>query len=300
MIMVSWKLKHTGIIVPLITPFKKQRIDFESLENLVLPLVKEGVSGLFVVSTTGEGPLLDKEEKLAITSRVLELKGTSKVYAGTASVSLDETLDLARHYLDMGVDAVIVVEPYYYPLDMESLYYYFDEVLSGIDGEVILYTIPSHTGNPLAPTMLTRLSEEHSNLAGVKVTTSDIKRVQQFIMAAEEASRNLDVLVGSHDLFLQSLQLGASGGILGITNIMPRPAIELYKSYITNQVSRALEEQEILLRASPSLYKGFTCVLKQVLAKKQVIASPETRLYCPYTAGIMADKLLETHGSHII
>ncbi|MEB3789135.1 MAG: dihydrodipicolinate synthase family protein [Desulfurococcales archaeon] len=293
-------MKHTGIIVPLITPFKNNKIDYNSLEHLVKLLAREGISGLFTVSTTGEGPLLNRQEKQEITRRVLEIKGTIKVYAGTASASINETVDLAREYIDIGVDTVIVVEPYYYPLDQESLYYYFDEVLSNIDNEVILYTIPSHTGNPLQPTMLTRLAEEHSNLVGVKVTTSDIKRIQQFIQAAGEATRSIDVLVGSHDLLLQSLQLGAAGGILGIANIMPRPAIDLYNAYIDNQVSQALEKQGILLHASPSLYKGFTCVLKQVLSMKQIIISPETRLYCPYTATTMAERLLETHRQHII
>ena len=293
-------MKHTGIIVPLITPFKNKRVDFNSLEHLVKLLVREGISGIFTVSTTGEGPLLNREEKLEITRRVLELQETIRVYAGTASASLNETIDLAKEYIDMGVDAVIVVEPYYYPLDQESLYYYFDDVLSNIDSEVILYTIPSHTGNQLQPTMLTRLAEEHSNLAGVKVTTSDIKRIQQFIQAAREATRNIDVLVGSHDLLLESLQLGAAGGILGIANIMPRPAIDLYNAYIENQASQALEKQGILLSASQSLYKGFTCVLKQVLSVKQVVATPETRLYCPYTATTIAERLLETHEPYIV
>ncbi len=288
-------MKAEGVIVPLITPFYKNTIDTESLTRLLDILTKYGITGAFPVSTTGEGPLLSNDEKLLLVRKTLEYLGNVKILAGTASARIDETIMLAETYKDLGVDAVIVVEPYYYPYTRELLKEYFHMVLSQIDHPVIIYSIPSHTGNPIDPSLLLELSTEYSNLIGVKVTTSDFGRILDFINVSKMTNGKIGVLVGNHDLFFLSLSLGASGGILGVANLMPKYAVAVYENYMENSYNLAVEAQSKLTMSTQFLKHGFTCVLKHALYYMDVIRSPESRVLCSGHARTASKELIEQH-----
>ena len=136
-----------GSIVALITPFKDGEVDFKALENLIDFHINNHTDAILVCGTTGESPTLTFEEhEKVIEHAVNYAKGRIKVIAGTGANATHEAIELTTHAKKVGVDACLLVVPYYNKPTQEGLYQHFKTVADEVDIPIILYNIPSRTG----------------------------------------------------------------------------------------------------------------------------------------------------------
>ncbi len=222
----------TGVIVPMITPFTSNyRLDLEGLDWLVEFLEDNGVHGLFPASTTGEFVHLTREERDQLVGRVIEVHRRALVLPGVTANSTLEAVELARSYIDMGADGVIAAPPYYFRPRREGLLHHFSTLAEKIDASILVYNIPSLTGNPIEVDLLEELAREYSSIAGVKITHPDLTYLRRVIKALKTLNPWFSILTGIADLMLPNLMAGGDGGIVALANITPKLLVDLYNTY---------------------------------------------------------------------
>ena len=169
----------TGSLVALVTPFDgSNRVDYSSLKRLIDFHVEQGSSGLVIGGTTGEAATLARLEHIELIGRAVEIAdGRLPVIAGTGSNSTAQTVDLSRAVADTGLDAYLLVVPYYNKPLQEGLYQHFTVVADAVDKPVMMYNVPGRTVADMLPETVARLAK-HENIFGIKEATGDIDRLR--------------------------------------------------------------------------------------------------------------------------
>src|SRR5690606_6306735 len=160
-----------------------------------------------------------------------QIAGRVPFVPGTGSNNLDETLELTRHAVELGVDGVLVIAPYYIRPNQRSLFDYFARIAGAVaelDPEVpvILYNIPGRAAVDIAPATIGRLRREHPNVVGVKHATKNLDDVSYTFV---EAGRDFAVYCGAETMTYPMLTLGGSGHISATGVVAPRQAARLYE-----------------------------------------------------------------------
>jgi 4-hydroxy-tetrahydrodipicolinate synthase len=235
--------KFGGIIVPHITPFtEKGELNLEALRTCTRFWIENGVDGLMPCGSNGEAPYLAREERQKIIATVLEeaKKGVT-VMAGTGAPSTWETIRLTKDAADLGVDAAVVVTPYYFRLSNREIISHYKAVLEAVDIPIILYSVPKFTGYALEPAVIAELAKEYSNVAGVKDSSGNIATITETISLIGE---KIAVLAGTADTVLPTLVLGGKGAVIAIANPFPKLCTRLYKAYRENRLEEAAKLQK--------------------------------------------------------
>jgi 4-hydroxy-tetrahydrodipicolinate synthase len=220
----------SGCYTALVTPFRDNEVDFEGLDKLVDFQISAGVSGILAVGTTGESPTLTWEEHNKVIQAVAErCKGRCQSIAGTGSNSTRETIDSTKHAADSGVDAVLLVDPYYNgPSSMEIRKEYVAPVAKGFPHiHIIPYIIPGRTGAQLFPEDLAMLYRQYPNVSAVKEATADIENMRR---TRECCGDDFSILSGDDDktfTMMTDPAITASGVISVASNIAPKTVHEM-------------------------------------------------------------------------
>jgi 4-hydroxy-tetrahydrodipicolinate synthase len=218
--------RFSGSLVPLVTPFLDGRVDNHALEGLIEWHIDSGTHGLVVCGTTGEPAALSINERLDLMRTVTGLsRGRLPVIAGTGTSNLDETLHLTHAAENLGVNAVLVLTPYYVRPTQEGMFRYFSAVAQDVELPVILYDIPGRTSVALAVETVVRLRDAHKNIVGIKEATKDFEHVNRLFHACGEG---FQIYCGTELFSLAFLALGAAGHINALANLMPREVSQLY------------------------------------------------------------------------
>ena len=271
--------RFTGVIVPMITPFREDyMVDLEALDWLVGYLEENGVHGLFPASTTGEFVHLTREERDLVVGRVIETHRHAAVLPGVTANSTLEAVELARRYVDMGADGVIVAPPYYFKPRRTGLLRHFSLLAEKVDAPVIIYNIPSLTGNPIEVDLLEELAGEYSNITGVKITHPDLTYLRRVIIRLKSLNKNFSILTGVADLMLPNLMAGGDGGIVALANLAPRLLIDLYDKYTRGDCQQAVAVWRKILELSALYDMAETpVVVKEALHMIHPEIKPVTR-----------------------
>ncbi len=250
------KLKLEGIYPPHITPFlKNEEIDENSLRSLVHFWLDSGCAGLVSCASNGEGPYMTREERRRVLQLVIEeVDGKASVIAGTGAPSTGETIFLTRDAKEVGADATLIVSPYYFKPDSRELFEHYSTVISSTDMPVIVYNVPKFTGYNMDADVIVKLTEEHSQVVGVKDSGGSIGQISDLI---QRVGDRISVLAGTGDLILPCLLMGGKGGVIAIANVAPRLCVELYNQFKKNEIERARQVQMQLLRLNDILVKRF-------------------------------------------
>lgn len=210
-----------GTLTAMITPFKDGQVDDERLTSQVSHQIDHGVDGLVPMGTTGESPTLSHGEHRRFIQRVVELvtgaRGDRRVMvvAGTGSNSTTEALQLTRYAKEVGVDAALMVNPYYNKPTQEGLYRHFMAVADAIELPIVLYNIPGRTGITMSPATVARLAE-HPHIVAIKEATGSMD------IASQIASQcDITILSGDDSLTLPLMSIGAKGVISVLSNLIP-------------------------------------------------------------------------------
>ncbi|MEM2954140.1 MAG: 4-hydroxy-tetrahydrodipicolinate synthase [Candidatus Bathyarchaeia archaeon] len=250
------KSKFEGIFVPHITPFtEKGEIDFEALRVCVQFWIDGGVDGLMPCGSNGEAPYMARGERQKIIATVLEeAKNSVTVVAGTGAPSTWETIQLTRDAMDLGVDAAVVVTPYYYRPSNRELTAHYKAVLETVDLPIILYSVPKFTGYALEPSTIAELANEYSNVVGVKDSGGSIATITETIRLT---SNKIAVLAGTADVVLPTLVLGGKGAVIAVANAYPKLCASLYKAYKEGDVKKAAKLQRTITYINDVLVRRY-------------------------------------------
>jgi 4-hydroxy-tetrahydrodipicolinate synthase len=214
----------SGSIVALVTPMHagvqaETALDDSALARLVEFHIDNGTDGIVAVGTTGESATLNEEEHLATVRRVVELvAGRVPVIAGTGANSTHEAIRLTRHAKSAGVDACLLVTPYYNKPTQEGLYLHHKAVAEAVDIPQILYNVPSRTACDMQPATVARLARV-PNIVGIKEATGDLTR----LTAIREQCGKDFLLFSGDDATACNFILQGGDGVISVTaNVAPK------------------------------------------------------------------------------
>jgi 4-hydroxy-tetrahydrodipicolinate synthase len=172
----------TGCYTAIITPFSGDAVDYDGLDRLVDYQIAGGITGILAVGTTGESPSLSWDEHNQVVERVAKkTKGKCLCIAGTGSNNTREALEATAHAAKAGVDAVLLVDPYYNgPSSLEIRREYIEPVAAAFPAlDMIPYVIPGRTGTQLLPEDLGLLSQRFNNVSTVKEATGNLENMKR-------------------------------------------------------------------------------------------------------------------------
>jgi 4-hydroxy-tetrahydrodipicolinate synthase len=242
-----------GVYTPVITVFDKDgNIDYEGNKRVVERLINAGVDGILFLGSIGEFFALSLEEKKKfITFAVSTVNKRTKVLIGTGGTAVDEVVSLTQFANNAGADAAVVISPYYFLLNEDSLYSYYAQVAESVSMPVVLYNFPDRTGVNLSPKLIRRLAEDFSNIVGIKDTVDNISHTRKIIQQTSNMDKDFSVLSGFDEYFLPNLLAGGSGILTGLTNVAPEVFISLMKAYDEKhfeEVQKLQEKINILMK----------------------------------------------------
>ncbi|MGB7932144.1 MAG: 4-hydroxy-tetrahydrodipicolinate synthase [Gammaproteobacteria bacterium] len=226
-----------GSMVALVTPmFGDGAIDEDSLQRLVDFHVENHTDAIVSVGTTGESATLDEAEHCHVVRRTVEMAaGRIPVIAGTGANSTREAIILTHCAMEAGVDACLLVTPYYNKPTQEGLYLHFRAVAEAVPVPQILYNVPSRTACDLLPATVEHLSMI-SNIVGIKEATGNLDRAREII---DRCGDRLDVYSGDDATAMELMLLGGKGNVSVTANVAPAGMHELCTASLAGERSRA-------------------------------------------------------------
>jgi 4-hydroxy-tetrahydrodipicolinate synthase len=226
-----------GSMVALVTPMSGDgSIDEDSLRRLIDFHVKNGTDAIVSVGTTGESATLDEAEHCRVIRRTVEMAaGRIPVIAGTGANSTREAIYLTRCAMEAGVDACLLVTPYYNKPTQEGLYLHFRAVAEAVPVPQILYNVPSRTACDMLPETVERLSMI-SNIVGIKEATGNLDRAREIM---DRCGDRLDVYSGDDATAMELMLIGGKGNVSVTANVAPAAMHELCAAALAGDRARA-------------------------------------------------------------
>jgi len=224
------RLRLEGVFVPHITPFQRNgEINEDALRQCVRFWVEGGLSGLVPCGSNGEAPYLLKEERKRVIEIVVEeVNGKVPVVAGTGAISTRETIQLTKDAKSIGVDAALVVTPFYYKHSSKEIYDHYSTVIEAVDLPVLIYNVPKFTGFSLEPTVVYELVSEYNGVVGIKDSSGNLGQIAELTRLVGD---KVSVLAGTADVIFPTLMLGGKGAVIAVANVTPRLCSALYEAF---------------------------------------------------------------------
>lgn len=230
-----------GSIVALVTPWKDDRIDEDSLKKLIEFQLEGGTDAIIPCGTTGESPAFSHEEQHRMIAATVEMvAGRVPVIAGAGSNNTKEAVSLAKAAEREGASAILSVTPYYNKPTQEGLYQHYSAIGTATSLPIILYNVPGRTGCHLEPATAARIAEG-TQVGCVKEASGKLEVVQDLI------ERGLTVMSGDDALTFPMMCLGGSGVISVVANFHPRLMKDLCLAVDACDLPRARELQRAVV-----------------------------------------------------
>ena len=211
--------------------------------GLIERLIEAGVHALFVLGTNGEFIALNEAEKLRIAKiAVDQARSRVPVIAGTGAYATRDVIDLNSKMLDVGVDAVSVITPYFNGATQQELFTHYERIAQATTLPVMLYTIPAKAGITLTVDTVRRLSEI-PNIRGIKDSGGDFDRLLQLINLRRD---DFAVFTGTDSMILWTLIAGGDGAVAATTNAVPGVVTSIWKHFQAGDIAAARKAQESL------------------------------------------------------
>lgn len=277
-------------MVALVTPMlEDESIDYVSLDALIEFHVRSKTDAIVAVGTTGESATLDYDEHCEVLRFVVKkVNGRIPVIAGTGANSTREAIELTQCAKEAGVDACLLVTPYYNKPTQEGLYQHHKKIAESVDIPQILYNVPGRTAVDMLPETVIRLSKI-PNIIGIKEATGDVTRVTQIKRGTGEG---FDLYTGDDATAIDFLLAGGHGGISVTANVAPEAVHNAYFAAIEGNEALAKEldaplmslHQDLFLEANPIPVKW---ALYRMGMMSSAIRLPLTKLSEPYQPRVL-------------
>jgi 4-hydroxy-tetrahydrodipicolinate synthase len=241
-----------GSLVALVTPFDtNNRVDYASLKGLIELHVGNGTDGLVIAGTTGEAATLTKKEHAELIFKAVEIvDGRLPVIAGTGSNSTQQTIDLSLQVASSGIDAYLLVVPYYNKPVQEGIYRHFCAIADAVARPVMLYNVPGRTVADMQAKTVARLAA-HENIFGIKEATGDIGRLKDIQALADDSFRYYS---GDDFTALSFLEAGGHGIVTVSGNVVPAEIARLCQLVRDGDIEQARRLDETLQPLNNALF----------------------------------------------
>ena len=246
--------KHTvfrGAATALITPLNAQGVDYEAFGKLIDWQIDQGIDGLVIAGTTGEGATLTyQEHEECIRFAVERAKGRVPIIAGSGSNDTNRAITLSKFSCRAGADALLVVTPYYNKATQKGLIASYFAIADAVDRPIILYNVPSRTCVNIEPATYAELAK-HPNIVGIKEASGNISKVVETAMLVGDT---VDIYSGNDDQVVPLLSMGGSGVISVLSNVMPAATHEMCARFFEGDVAGSARMQMDLLPLINALF----------------------------------------------
>ena len=241
-----------GSSVAIITPFTASgEVNYEELGNLIEFQIQNHTDSITICGTTGEGSTLtDAEHREAIRYCVDVVAGRVPVIAGTGSNDTAYALELSQFACEAGVDALLMVTPYYNKTTQRGLVHHYEYLADRVSKPIIIYNVPSRTGMSIQAQTYYELSK-HPNINGVKEASGDFTLIAH---TRHLCGDELNIWSGNDDQVVPLLSLGGKGVISVAANIIPRQMHDMVDLYMNGEVQRSSAMQVTLFDLLHSLF----------------------------------------------
>ncbi len=232
------EMKELGrVITAMVTPFDEAgNVDYAQAKKLALACLDSGSDGIVLSGTTGESPTLTHEEELKLYAEVKAAVGNrGSVIAGTGSNSTAEAVEATKAAEKVGVDACLLVTPYYNKPSQEGLYQHFKTIAQNTRLPCIVYNVPSRTVVSLASDTVIRLSQI-DNIVGVKEASANLEEIGRIISGAK---KGFQVWSGNDSDTLPILVLGGHGIISVASHLVGLQIKDMIQHYLDHEVHKA-------------------------------------------------------------
>lgn len=232
-----------GVFTALVTPFSDGgAIDWAALDRLLDRQLHARIDGLVVLGTTGEASTLGAAEDSALIERVVRRVGARVcVLAGTGSNNTATAIEKTRQAVDLGVDGVLLVSPYYNRPSQEGLLAHFAAVAASTSAGVMLYNIPGRCAVDISPATVARLANEHPNIVGIKEASGTPARVTELRVLAP---KGFAIHCGDDELAPAFYAHGAVGLTSVLSNLEPAICVAIHRAFARRDWSELLALHE--------------------------------------------------------
>ena len=265
------------IITPVVTVFDKdEKPDYEANKKVIDFLVEGGVDGILVLGSTGEFTGLTKQEKSDFFQFYADYtKNRVELYAGTGSTNFKDTVELSNEIYSMGYQAPMVIGPYYYGLDQEKLFVFYDTLAKSLSGDLYIYNFPARTGHSIASETVKKLLEGNKNIVGLKDSVTEPNHTNLICRAAK--GHSFLAYSGFDDQFLYNLSSGGNGCIGGLSNIVPEIWRDLVAAANKKEFERSLQLENLIHQLMPlyDMDSNFSLLFKKLMIKRGVPISSQ-------------------------
>ncbi|HCL57859.1 MAG TPA: 4-hydroxy-tetrahydrodipicolinate synthase [Spirochaetia bacterium] len=269
----------SGSLVAIVTPFKNGKVDYESFEKIIEFQIKNGTNGIIPCGTTGESATLSHAEHQEVIRFTVEtVKKRVPVIAGTGSNSTEEALTLTQSAKKMGVDAALLISPYYNKPTQKGIFEHYKYLNDNVDIPMILYNVPGRTSSNMNSATTVALSNL-KNIAGIKEASGNLVQVSEIL---RDADKNFVVLSGDDALTFPMMAMGVQGVISVSANVVPDRMAALTEAALKGDFLKAQKLHLELLELNNTLFIETNPIpVKETLAMMGLI-TPEVRLpLCP-------------------
>lgn len=246
-------MKRLGrLLTAMVTPFKENgEVDYEQAKKLALALLDAGSDGLVLAATTGESPTLSWEEEMQLFAEVKSaVGGRGSIVAYTGSNSTSEAVEATRSAEKIGVDACLLVVPYYNKPTQEGLYQHFKAIAQSTSLPCILYNVPARTVTNLAADTAIRLSRI-DNIIGVKEASGNLGQISKIIT---EAGKDFLIWSGNDNDTFHILAVGGYGVISVASHLVGRQIKEMMDNFLSGKIAEAASIHNHLLPLIDALF----------------------------------------------
>ena len=255
----------------MVTPLRaRDELDAAGLERLIEHILNGGVSGLFILGTTGEGPSLSyRLRRDLITQTCRQVRGRVPVLVGITDTAFVESVSLARHAADAGADALVLAPPYYLPEGQPELQEYLEHLVAQLPLPLFLYNMPALTKVQYELECLCR-AMDIPGIVGLKDSSNNMSYFKD-VLGLLKHRPDWTLLVGPEERLAESVRAGGHGGVNGGANLFPKLYVQLYQAARTGDSSRSQQLHAQVMQISQSLYhvgrypsaiiKGIKCAL---------------------------------------
>ena len=215
-----------GVIPAILTAFNKEgEIDLEGQRAFVSWLVQNGIHGIFACGTGGDYLAMSVSDRMKVMEATVEANaGRVPVLAQTGHYATKTTIELSRHAMSLGVDALAIITPYYLPRGDEEFYRHYALVREAVDLPIIMYHNPAFAGPNLAPDLIARMYQDNL-IVGLKDSSGEVGRnVNMRLMCGPDF-----IMIHGLDVFpVESFLMGANAWVAGVANVLPREFGNVY------------------------------------------------------------------------
>jgi 4-hydroxy-tetrahydrodipicolinate synthase len=238
--------KFQGTGTAIVTPFKKDgSLDENALRRVVDYQVKGGVEALIPLGTTGESPNMNHAEYERVFEVVQEqANGKVKIFGGAGSNSTQTAIDHAKLAKKIGLDAALIVGPYYNKPTQEGYFQHYRAIANAVDIPIIVYNVPGRTGGNIEAATTLRMAEEIPNIVAVKEASGNFAQIMEI---ARNKPKNFSLLSGDDAVTVPLMAIGADGCISVVANETPRDFSDMVRACLKGKWSKALELHNKLL-----------------------------------------------------